>query len=188
MPTLTRMLYAMPSIPVSTGWLLADLGEYKGRQELYTRQMPERLESLKEFALIESAVSSNRIEGIDIDHSRVKTVVFGHAAMADRNEEEIRGYRKALDLIHSDWKTLDISEQLIQQLHDLSRGDIWDAGRYKAKDGDIIQTYADGRSRVWFKTAPANETPGSMKDLIQAWDLWERETSIHPLINDGASG
>lgn len=182
MPTLTRMLHSMPSIPASTGWLLADLGEYKGRQELYTRQIPERLESLREFALVESAVSSNRIEGIEIDHSRVKTVVFGHAAMTDRNEEEIRGYRKALDLIHSNWNSLAVSEELIGQFHALSRGDIWDAGRYKEKDGDIIQTYADNRWRVRFKTVSAKETPGSMKDLVRSWGLWERETSIHPLI------
>ncbi|HRE19362.1 MAG TPA: Fic family protein, partial [Rhodocyclaceae bacterium] len=52
------------AIPASTAWYLADLGEFRGKQELYTRQSPQRLKALREHALIESAVSSNRIEGV----------------------------------------------------------------------------------------------------------------------------
>ncbi len=54
------------SIPQSTAWYLADLGEYLGKQELYTRQSPQKLKALKEHVIIESAVSSNRIEGRDM--------------------------------------------------------------------------------------------------------------------------
>lgn len=50
------------SIPATTAWYLSDLGEFRGKQELYTRQSPQRLRVLCEHALIESAVSSNRIE------------------------------------------------------------------------------------------------------------------------------
>ncbi len=47
-------------IPSVTAIYLTDLGEARGRQELYTRQSPQKLKTLKEHALIESAVSSNR--------------------------------------------------------------------------------------------------------------------------------
>ena len=50
-------------IPASTSWYLADLGEFRGKHALYTQQSPQRLKTLREHALIESAVSSNRIEG-----------------------------------------------------------------------------------------------------------------------------
>ena len=59
--------YMAENIPTSTAWLLADLGEAKGKQELFTRQSPQRLKTLREYAMIESAVSSNRIEGIQVD-------------------------------------------------------------------------------------------------------------------------
>ena len=72
----------------------------KEKQQLYTKQSPQRLKSLKEHALIESASSSNRIEGVEVDNKRVGTVVFGKSLLHDRSEEEIRGYRNALKLIH----------------------------------------------------------------------------------------
>ena len=64
------------SIPASTSWYLADLGEFRGKQELYTQQSPQRLKTLREHALIESAVSSNRIEGVSVDPSRVRDVLI----------------------------------------------------------------------------------------------------------------
>jgi hypothetical protein len=38
--------------------------------ELFTRQSPQKLKVLREHAIIESAISSNRIEGVEIDHAR----------------------------------------------------------------------------------------------------------------------
>ena len=72
------------SIPASTSWYLADLGEFRGKQALYTQQSPQRLKSLREHALIESAVSSNRIEGVSVDPSRVRDVLVaanGHGKL-----------------------------------------------------------------------------------------------------------
>ena len=79
---------------------MADLGEGRGKQDLFTRQSPQKLEVLHDNALIESAVSSNRIEGVEADQARIATIVFGKGQLRDRNEEEIRGYRNALELIH----------------------------------------------------------------------------------------
>ena len=57
--------------------------------------------------------------------------------LRDRDEEEVRGYREALRLIHEQSSRFEISEETILRLHALIRGEIWDAGRYKEKDGDI---------------------------------------------------
>jgi len=67
-----KMLDKHPSIPMATGWLIANLTEYRGKQELFTRQSPQKLKALREHALIESAVSSNRIEGVEVDPTRIK--------------------------------------------------------------------------------------------------------------------
>ncbi len=101
MNTLRRLLTPLPNIPTATAWYLADLGEAKGKQSLFTQQSPQKLKALREHALIESAVSSNRIEGVEVEPSRIGTVVFGKALLRDRDEEEVRGYRRALELIHS---------------------------------------------------------------------------------------
>ncbi|HEU4889650.1 MAG TPA: Fic family protein, partial [Thermoanaerobaculia bacterium] len=165
----------------STAWYLADLAEAKGRQQLFTRQSPQRLKALREHAMIESAVASNRIEGVEIDPSRVQAVVLGTPAPRDRNEEEVRGYRDALRLIHSSSAELPISEATIRELHQISRGGAGDAGEYKAHDIDIIETTTDGRSRVRFKTVSARATPKAMRNLIAEWNAFAGQP-IPPLV------
>jgi len=170
------------SVPAVTAWYLADLAEGRGKQELYTRQSPQRLRALREHALIESAVSSNRIEGVEVDPSRIATIVFGKPLLRDRDEEEVGGYRRALTLIHEQGADLPVSEKTILKLHRLTRGEIWDAGRYKEKDGDIIEKFPDGRSRVRFKTVRAADTPACMKELVELYNDAIKERIIPPLV------
>src|SRR5262245_59349267 len=165
-----RQLAAEPlTLPTRATWYLTELAEARGKQELFTRQSPQKLKVLREHALIESAVSSNRIEGVEVDQSRVGTLIFGKPALRDRDEEEVRGYRDALKLIHETGAKVPITEATIKRLHKLCRGEVWDAGAYKEKDVDIIQTYADGRSRVRFKTVPAKRTPQVMAEMTELW-------------------
>ncbi|HZF10907.1 MAG TPA: Fic family protein [Thermoanaerobaculia bacterium] len=182
MMTLRRFTAEPPDVPMSAVWYLADLGEAKGRQELFTRQSPQRLRALREHATIESAVSSNRIEGVEIDASRVRAVVLGKPVLRDRNEEEVRGYRDALKLIHASAGRLVVSEPTLLDLHRLSRGRIGDAGQYKRKDIDIIETYPDGRSRVRFKTVPAKRTSAAMGELLSLGADATEERRLHPLL------
>jgi Fic family protein len=182
MTTLRQLAAEPPTMPTRASWYLADLAEARGKQELFTRQSPQKLKVLREHALIESAVSSNRIEGVEVDKSRIGTLLFGKSALRDRDEEEVRGYRDALRLIHEQGAKLAISEATIKKLHKLSRGDIWDAGIYKDKDVDIIQTYADGRSRVRFKTVPAKQTAKAMAEMIELWQRGLKERWAQPLV------
>jgi Fic family protein len=181
MNTLQRFAQ-LPKIPNLTSWYLADLAEARGKQELFMRQVPQRLKILREHALIESAVSSNRIEGVEVDKSRVQTLILGRAAFRDREEEEVSGYRDALKLIHQQAAKLPVSEATIQKLHRLSRGKIWDAGKYKQKDINIIQTYPDGRSRIRFRTVSAQQTPMAMAELIDNWQDGLQEKWVHPFV------
>ena len=139
MMTLELFKSELSTIPVTTAWYLTEISEAKGRQQLYTKQSPQRVKSLKEHAIIESAVSSNRIEGVEVDHKRVGTVIFGKSLLHDRSEEEVRGYREALNLIHDTGAKLPITQATIKELHRQTRGEIWDAGKYKEKDSNIIE-------------------------------------------------
>src|SRR5271156_2210520 len=110
MMTLRSFKKGLAAVPPATAWSLAELGQASGRQELFTKQSPQKLKALREHALIESAVSSNRIEGVEVDQKRIGTLVFGKAALRDRDEEEVRGYRNALNLIHTQAAGLPIAE------------------------------------------------------------------------------
>jgi Fic family protein len=186
MMTLRRFLTPPPAVPTATAWYLSDLGEAKGKQELFTKQAPQKLKALREHALIESAVSSNRIEGVEVDRSRVGTVLFGKTLLRDRDEEEVRGYRQALDLIHSRGAGLPVTEDTIRRLHALSRGGVGDAGEYKASENDIIEVFPGGRREIRFRTVRAADTPAAMAALVEHWSAVLHTRTVHPLVALGA--
>lgn len=182
MKTLQQFERKIENIPTTTSWYLADLGEARGRQELFTRQLPQKLKVLREHALIESAISSNRIEGVTVAQKRIGTVVFGKRHLKDRSEEEVRCYRAALDWIHRKGAKIAISEKTILTLHRISRGEVWDAGKYKEKNVDIIEKLPGGREHVRFRTVEASKTPDFMRKLARAWQDCLKEKAVHPLI------
>lgn len=180
--TLRRLTDQPFMVPQTAVWYLTDLAEFKGRQELFHRQAPQRLQALREHAIVESTVSSNRIEGVNIDAGRVATVVFGRPLLRDRDEEEVRGYRDALNLIHQKGLGLKLDVECVLNLHRLARGEIWDAGKYKEQDGDIIERYPDGRERIRFRTVAATRTANAMSELLAQWDACIKDRKVHPLI------
>lgn len=164
------------AVPATTAWYLDSLGEFRGKQELFTRQSPQKLRVLREHALIESAVSSNRIEGVSVETSRIQSVlVAAQPLFRNRDEEEVRGYRDALSWIHEKSSQIPLDEDSLMRLHAMARGQIWDAGKYKESDGNIIERFADGQERIRFKPTPARETPAAMEKLIDAWNRCGQE-------------
>ena len=83
------------ALPMSMVWMLNDIAESKGKQELFTHQSPQALKALREMALIQSAESSNRIEGVMVAADRLRPLVLGNSKPRDRSEEEVHGYRRA---------------------------------------------------------------------------------------------
>jgi len=122
------------------------------------------------------------IEGVEVDQSRIATIVFGRSHLRDRDEEEVRGYRQALAWIHEQGSKIPISEATVLQLHRMTRGEIWDAGQYKEKNGDIIEKFPDSRSRVRFKTVSAKDAPVCMKDLMELYDEAIKDRRVPPLV------
>jgi Fic family protein len=178
-----RQLAARPlNLPVATSWLLAGLGEAKGRQDLHYKREPEQLRTLRQHALVESAISSNRIEGVVISQARLQQVVLGQDRLTDRDEQEVRGYREALTWIHDHHATIPVSVETILRLHFLSHGQTGDAGQFKTRDSDIAEKYPDGRSRIRFHTVSAAQTAARTADFISAWADCLRERWAPPPI------
>lgn len=182
MKTLQQIQEHRLQIPMTVSWYLSDIGRAQGLQDLFKRQSPQRLKVLREHAIAQSVVSSNRIEGVEIDQARIGTVVFGHPALKDRDEEEVAGYRDALNLIHERGATLPVSEETILNLHKLCRRQIWDAGQYKDKPVDIIERLSNGDQRIRFRSVSPDETPVFTRKLVDLWSDLIRERTVSPLI------
>ena len=83
--------------------LVAQIHEYKGRQELYLKQKPAELDRLIEVAKVQSTEASNEIEGIRTTNTRLMQLVRDKTTPRNRDEEEIMGYRDVLNTIHENY-------------------------------------------------------------------------------------
>jgi Fic family protein len=153
------------SLPISAVWQMNAISEFKGKEDLFVHQSPQILKALVEMAVIESAESSNRIEGVTVDRERVKPLLLQRSRPRDRSEEELAGYRKALDLIHRKHASISINPATILELHRMCRYEVGDAGEWKAKDNEIIKKHPNGRIEVLFRTVSAKDTPGAVEQL-----------------------
>ena len=108
------------------------------------RQKPEVLAVLRERAVVQSVESSNRIEGVTIETNRLRPIVLGKARPRDRSEEELSGYRRALDWIFSRKGPVTITPMVIRKLHTFAQGRSGlsgggDAGEWKKRNNEIIE-------------------------------------------------
>lgn len=166
------------------GSMLAKIGEYRGRQELYSRQTPEALNTLRQTAIIESSECSNRLEGITAPHRRIKALILQSTTPRDRSEQEIAGYRDALNLVHESAEHMKYTVNLCLQLHTmLYRYLPEDGGRWKMTDNEIVERDSEGSvTRVRFKAVSAVETPQVMEQMVVNYAVAIEENNKEPLL------
>ncbi len=159
------------AISHSLAMTLRGLGEFRGRQVLYSEQSPEVLETLRRVAMIQSVESSNRIEGITVLPERLSDLVAEKTTPRDRPEQEVAGYREVLNEIHLHHRSLQLSTKLILQWHrTMYRYTGAKRGQWKAKDNAIVEVRSDGRQVVRFRPASALVTPEFMQRLVGLFD------------------
>jgi Fic family protein len=151
---------------------LKRLGEYRGRQELFSQRTPDTLALLRQVAVIESAESSNRLEGVIAPHDRIKALVMRPTAPANRSEQEIAGYRDALNLIHESAREMTFSVNVVLQLHTiLYRFLPGSGGQWKMTSNEIVERNADGSvRRIRFTPVAPVATPQAMEDLVAGYN------------------
>jgi Fic family protein len=81
--------------------LIIAINRYNGKHNLFAFQKPMLLKKNLKITRIQSIESSNKIEGIITTTKRLKELVERKSQPRNRNEEEIDGYRKVLDLVIS---------------------------------------------------------------------------------------
>lgn len=171
--------------PLSHGLLVAvrNLGEFRGRQVLYREQSPEVLETLRRVAMVQSAESSNRIEGITVAADRIEPLVRKKVRPRDRSEQEVAGYRDVLATIHVNHHKLRLSTDLIKSWHrDLYRFTGEHGGEWKVKDNAILEALPGGRQIVRFQPVSALATPEFMAQLVTSFARALDERKTDPLL------
>jgi Fic family protein len=159
------------------------IGEYRGKEALFTQQSPQVLQALRETALIQSTESSNRIEGIVAPPQRIRDLVAQRTQPVNRSEQEIAGYRDVLNTIHTNFAEMPLTSNLVLQLHrDLFQFVPGGGGRWKATDNDITETRPDGTTVVRFKPLAAHRTPDAMARLHEGYCRTLDARTVEPLL------
>ena len=164
--------------------LVAQIHEFRGRQELYLKQKPEELERLMEIAKIQSTGSSNEIEGIRTTSARLKQLVADKTAPRNRDEEEIMGYRDVLNTIHENYEYIPIRTNYILQLHKILYSHMNNpmAGRTKSVQNYISATYPDGHVETRFTPLAPYETPEALDRICEEYNRVIGNMEVEPLI------
>ena len=170
------------TLPMSTAWLLNDIAEAKGKQELFTHQAPQMLKTLREMALIQSTESSNRIEGVTVATDRLRPLVLGNARPKDRSEQEVQGYRLALNEIHTRHEKMPITPNTLKHLHALCQGASGDAGQFKRIDNEVVELRPGAAPVIRFKCVSAKQTPAAVDELCLLYRHALDQDNIPPLI------
>ena len=164
--------------------LIAAIYKEAGKQELYLKQRPEELEKLVEIAKVQSTEASNAIEGIVTTSTRIRQLVEEKIAPRNRNEQEIAGYRDALNIIHENFDAIPITQNYILQLHKVLYSHMSNpmAGRTKSVQNYISATYPDGHTETLFTPLAPFETPEALDRICDEYNRVIGNMEVEPLI------
>ena len=164
--------------------LIAAIYKAAGKQELFLRQRPEKLEKLVEIAKIQSTEASNAIEGIVTTNTRIRQLVEDKTTPRNRDEQEIAGYRDVLNIIHESFDAIPITKNYILQLHKILYTHINNpvAGQTKNVQNYISATYPDGSVQVLFTPLAPYEAPEALEKICQEYNRVIGNMELEPLL------
>jgi Fic family protein len=169
--------------------LIAGVDEFKGAWQALGTLAPDRLSALRRVATIESIGSSTRIEGSRLSDREVGELLarLEIRSFDTRDEQEVAGYARVMDLVFTSWQDIPFNENHIQQLHEIllrySEKDERHRGRYKTHTNSVAAFDPTGRPiGIVFETATPFDTPRLMTELVH-WVADERKKGVlHPLL------
>lgn len=158
-----------------------DFSKLNSKSELFLRE-------LRELATIASIGSSTRIEGSALTDAEVRELInnLDINKLKTRDQEEVVGYYEVLDLIHSSYTEIQLSEANLKYLHQLllkySSKDTRHRGEYKALSNKVVAKYPGGIEKVIFNTTEPFLTPKEISELISWINIKLADSNYHPLL------
>lgn len=158
--------------------------EAKSKQEFYLKQKPEELDKLVEIAKVQSTESSNAIEGIRTTNTRLKQLCQEKTTPKNKDEEEIAGYRDALNTIHESFDSIPLTPSYILQLHKImcSHQSTNIGGKFKNAQNYISAIDENGNSFTLFTPLSPFETPFAIEKICDEFNKAISENKVDPLI------
>jgi len=161
---LNRLIGAVPAGVVRR---IGEIERAAGQEALLADQLPNLLTGLSHRARVESVTASSAIEGIVVEPGRAGRIISGSVSrLRGRSEEELAGYRDALDYVFS----ADPGETtvgLILHVHRLLLGRTpAGGGGLKTADNKVVDRRPDGTTTTRFDPVSAVEAELHLAELV----------------------
>ena len=133
---------------------------------------------------MQSTEASNAIEGIVTTSTRLKQLVEEKTTPRNRDEQEIAGYRDALNIIHESFDAIPITRNYILQLHKIMYSHMNNpmAGQTKNVQNYISASYPDGHTEILFTPLAPFETPEALDRICEEYNRVIGSYEVEPLI------
>lgn len=156
----------------------ADVG--RGLEGLHVSQLAGLLGQLALRARVQSIKASSALEGVVVPDDRI--IGRGTKALRDRSEQELAGYRDALDYVwQSDWRPVNVGFLLhlhrLLLTHTAAHG-----GSFKSEDNLVVDRLHDGRQVVRSRPVDAKQTPWFTEELVDRYVAARQADRHHPLL------
>ncbi len=168
--------------------IISEIDAYQRGWTIDDALTPDQLRELRHLATVKSVGSSTRIEGAQMEDEDIAYLIenMDIRKLETRDEQEIAGYYKVLEIIQDQHEDLVLTETLIKGLHNemlrYCAKDQNQRGDYKKVDNRVVATDPEGQQRVIFQTTSVLHTPDAMCQAV-AWFNREIEAGTrHPLI------
>lgn len=178
---------SLGSVPGSVVTQLARVDQGRGREDLFRLQLPGLLTELGLRARIASITASSALEGVVVDdRARAAAIIGGKSTgLRTRSEQELAGYRSALDYLFTDqWRPLNVG--LLLHLHRLLFAHTnLVGGQFKDSDNLVVDRSPDGAVEVRFVPVPAARTDYFTSELVARYNAAATNRRHHPVLLSG---
>lgn len=153
------------------GRLVKSIGEvhyHHGRQVVFASVKRDLLEELRITSILQGTESSNGIEGIVLDRERYHAIMTNHEPPTTRSEQEVAGYRDALDFIHTHFAQLEVTPETIKDLHRrIYSYSPEQGGEYRKENVSIVRRGGAEEPSIAFTPSPWELVERQMVDLCR---------------------
>jgi Fic family protein len=168
---------------------ISEIDSVKQSWQITGKLLPQTIERLTRAVIITSTGASNRIEGNKLTDVQVEGLYknLRIKKFKTRDEQEIVGYIKCLELVFNHYNNIPISESSILQLHNdmlvHSDKDQRHKGKYKFGSNRVeARDHSGNIVGIIFDPTPPHLVKKEMQELID-WYNWAISTKAkHPLI------
>lgn len=172
------------AIPPNIASYLFAIERNKSLSEAFKVSYPKVFSNLVKIAKVQSVKASNAIEGIVTTDKRIESIVNKDTEPLNHDEEEIAGYRDALERIHNDYDVMDVDLRQLLLLHRilLEHAQKPTRGSLKTVNNVIAEKHADGSRTIRYVPVSAAETLASMEQMEIAFLEARQNSNINPLL------